>query len=181
MTLRTTLQRAIRPSTTRSTLILWAKSALNAVLFFSIFMIALPWLAHQLLPMPLPLPSGIRTGLAGVLAFMGIAVWLACLDTFSRHGRGTPLPADAPRRLVTTGLFRRVRNPIMAAELSVIWAEALYLAGLGVTLYAIAMTVTAHWMVVHIEEPELRERFGQSYADYCRDVPRWLPGWGRPK
>ncbi|MBW2388592.1 MAG: isoprenylcysteine carboxylmethyltransferase family protein [Deltaproteobacteria bacterium] len=181
MTLRTTLQRAIRPSTTRSTLVLWAKSALNAVLFFSIFMIALPWLAHQLLPMPLPLPSGIRTGLAGVLAFMGIAVWLACLDTFSRHGRGTPLPADAPRRLVTTGLFRRVRNPIMAAELAVIWAEALYLAGLGVTLYAIAMTVTAHWMVVHIEEPELRERFGQSYAEYCQSVPRWLPGPGRRK
>jgi protein-S-isoprenylcysteine O-methyltransferase Ste14 len=67
----------------------------------------------------------------------------------------------------------------MAAELSVIWAEALYLASLGSTLYAIAISVVAHVMVVHIEEPELRKRFGQSYSEYCRNVPRWLPNFGR--
>ena len=32
----------IRPSTTRSTIALWAKSLLNAALFFSVFMVALP-------------------------------------------------------------------------------------------------------------------------------------------
>ena len=69
----------------------------------------------------------------------------------------------------------------MAAELSVIWAEAIYLASLGVALYAIAISVVAHWMVVHIEEPELRERFGESYAEYCRSVPRWSPGLGRQR
>ena len=179
MKVRATLQRAIRPSTTRSTVALWAKSLLNAVLFFGVFMVALPWLAHRLLPLELPLPSGVRTWLAGVLALVGITAWIACLDTFSRHGRGTPLPADAPRHLVTTGLFRQIRNPIMAGELTVIWAEALYLASLGATLYALAISVVAHVMVVYIEEPELRKRFGQSYTDYCRDVPRWLPRPGR--
>jgi protein-S-isoprenylcysteine O-methyltransferase Ste14 len=179
MTVRAILQRAIRPSTTRSTVALWAKSLLNAVLFFGIFMVALPWLAHHLLPMKLPFPPGLRTWLAGVLAVVGVSAWIACLDSFSRHGRGTPLPADAPRHLVTTGLFRRMRNPIMAAEVTVIWAEALYLASLGVTLYAVAISVAAQVMVVHIEEPELRKRFGQSYAEYCRSVPRWLPRLGR--
>jgi len=179
VTVRATLQRAIRPSKTRSTVVLWTKSLLNAVLFFGIFMVVLPWLAHHLLPMKLLPPPSLRIWPAGVLAVMGIAAWIACLDTFSRHGRGTPLPADAPRHLVTTGLFRQMRNPIMAAELSVIWAEALYLASLGTTLYAISISVTAHLMVVHIEEPELRKRFGQSYAEYCRNVPRWLPRLGR--
>ncbi len=181
MTVRATLQRAIRPSTTRSTVALWAKSLLNAVLFFGIFMVALPWLAHHLLPMELPFPPGLRTWIAGILALVGITAWIVCLDTFSRHGRGTPLPADAPRHLVTTGLFRQMRNPIMAAELSVIWAEAMYLASLGVALYAIAISVGAHVMVVHIEEPELHKRFGQSYAEYCRNVPRWLPRLGRQR
>lgn len=175
MKLRATLQRAIRPSTTRSTVALWAKSLLNAVLFFGIFMVALPWLAHRLLPTELPFPSGLRSWLAGVLALSGVTVWIACLDSFSRHGRGTPLPADAPRQLVTTGLFRLLRNPIMAAEVCVIWAEALYVASLGVTLYAVAMSVMAHVMVVQVEEPELRRRFGESYAEYCRNVSRWLP------
>ena len=181
MAVREALQRAIRPSTTRSTVALWAKSLLNAVLFFGIFMVALPWLAHHLLPMKLPLPSGLRSWLASALALVGVTAWIACLDTFSRHGRGTPLSADAPRHLVTTGLFRQMRNPIMAAELSVIWAGALYLASLGATLYATAISVAAHVMVVHIEEPELRKRFGKSYAEYCRNVPRWLPRLGRQR
>ena len=179
MTLRATLQRMIRPSTTRSGVALWAKSLLNAVLFFGVFMVALPWLAHHLLPMQLPVPPGPRVWVAGVLALVGIGAWIACLDTFSRHGRGTPLPADAPRHLVTTGLFRQMRNPIMAAEISVIWGAAVYLASLGTALYAIAISIAAHLLVVHIEEPELLKRFGQSYADYCRNVPRWLPKLGR--
>ncbi len=181
MSLRATLQGAIRPSTTRSTTALWAKSLLNAVLFFAIFMIALPWLAHQVLPVALPVPAVLRTWLAGALALVGVTAWIACLDTFSRHGRGTPLPADAPRHLVTTGLFGRLRNPIMAAELLVIWAEALYLSSWGVTLYAIAINIAAHVMVVHIEEPELRKRFGESYEEYCRNVPRWLPSLRRQR
>ena len=181
MTFRATLQRMIRPSTTRSAVALWAKSLLNAVLFFGVFMVALPWLAHHLLPMQLPVPPGPRTWVAGVLALVGISAWIACLDTFSRHGRGTPLPADAPRHLVTTGLFRRVRNPIMAAEICVIWGAAVYLASLGTALYAIAISIAAHLLVVHIEEPELRKRFGQSYAEYCRNVPRWLPKLGRQR
>jgi protein-S-isoprenylcysteine O-methyltransferase Ste14 len=175
MTMWATLQRAIRPSTTRGTAALWAKSLLNAVLFFGIFMVALPWLAHRLLPMGLPFPVALRTFVAGALAFAGITAWIACLDTFSRRGRGTPLPADAPRLLVTGGLFGQMRNPIMAAELSVIWAAALHLASLGTTLYAIAISVGAHVMVAHVEEPELRKRFGESYEEYCRRVPRWLP------
>jgi len=175
MTLRASLHRAIRPSTTRNTVAIWAKSLLNAVLFFCIFMVAMPWLAHRVLPITLPIPPTLGAWLAGALALAGIAAWAACLDSFSRKGRGTPLPADAPRHLVTTGLFRHTRNPIMAAELAVIWAEAIYLASLGTTLYALLISVAAHLLVVHVEEPELRERFGQSYEDYCRSVPRWLP------
>jgi protein-S-isoprenylcysteine O-methyltransferase Ste14 len=179
MTLRSSLHGMIRPSTTRSTAALWAKSLLNAVLFFAIFMLALPWFAHHLLPAALPIDMDLRIWPAGVLALVGIAVWIACLDVFSRRGRGTPLPADAPRHLVTTGLFAVVRNPIMAAELLVIWGIALYIASWGVALYAIAISVAAHVMVVYIEEPELRQRFGESYEEYCRNVPRWFPGRGK--
>jgi len=181
MTVRTTLERAIRPSTTQSTGALWAKSLLNAALFFSIFMLALPWLADHLLPATLRLPAALRIWLAGSLALIGVTAWIACLDTFSRRGRGTPLPADAPRNLVTTGLFGWIRNPIMLAELLVIWAEALYLSSVGVMLYAIAISVVAHLLVVHVEEPELRKRFGESYETYCRTVPRWLPGLRHPR
>jgi protein-S-isoprenylcysteine O-methyltransferase Ste14 len=61
------------------------------------------------------------------------------------------------------------------AELLVIWGVALHLASLGPLLYAAAISLLAHLLVVHVEEPELRSRFGEPYDVYRRDVPRWLP------
>ena len=165
----------IRPSSTRSSLALWAKSLLNALLFFGIFMVLLPWGSHQLLPASLPLPAGVRTWLGAILFIAGLGLWIPCLDAFSRHGKGTPLSLDAPRNLVTSGLFGLVRNPIMVGELMVIWGEAVYFAGAGILVYASVMSVAGHLMVVYVEEPELRQRFGESYQAYCRSVPRWLP------
>ena len=165
----------IRPSTTQSTLALWTKSVLNAVLFFGIFMVALPAAAHWLLPTAVPIPSLIGITVGGALFAGGCAVWFYCLGVFSSRGRGTPFPLDAPRHLVTTGPYAAVRNPIMAGELAVIWGEAVYCASLGVLLYAAVLTLLGHLAVVYIEEPELHQRFGESYAAYCRRVPRWLP------
>lgn len=165
-----------RPSTTQSTPLIWAKSLLNAGLFFAVVMVALPWAAHRLLPAPLPVPAPLRTWGGGALFITGLAIWLVCLDAFSRRGRGTPLPLDAPQHLVSDGPFGVIRNPIIAAELMVIWGEALWFASAGFAGYAVLVTLVAHWIVVRVEEPELRERFGESYQAYCRKVPRWIPG-----
>jgi len=164
-----------RPSTTESTVALCGKSLLDALFFFGVFMVALPWLAHTVWPANLPVPFAIGIWGGGSLFAVGIAGWIACLDAFSRQGRGTPLPTDAPSRLVTNGLFSVVRNPIIASELLVIWGEALFVASAGIALYAVAVTVCAHLIVVRVEEPVLRERFGESYEVYCQSVPRWFP------
>ncbi len=100
---------------------------------------------------------------------------MASINAFVQQGRGTPLPADAPDRLVSMGLFRIVRNPMIASEVMVIWGEALYVASVGLALYGVVITVAAHLVVVRVEEPVLRKRFGDSYEVYCRNVPRWFP------
>ncbi len=164
-----------RPSTTEDTRALWTKSLLNALLFFGIFMVALPWLAHTFLPLNLPVPSGLGVWGGGGFLVIGLVGWVASIDAFVQQGRGTPLPAQAPGRLVSKGLFRIVRNPMIASELMVIWGEALYLASVGSALYGVAITMVAHLVVVRVEEPVLRKRFGDSYEVYCRNVPRWFP------
>jgi protein-S-isoprenylcysteine O-methyltransferase Ste14 len=63
----------------------------------------------------------------------------------------------------------------MAAELAFIWGEALYFGSFGILAYAAAVTLAAHLLVTRVEEPELRERFGEQFEAYCRRVPRWLP------
>jgi protein-S-isoprenylcysteine O-methyltransferase Ste14 len=177
--MRDSRRRWIRPSTTRSASALWAKSLLNAGLFFAIFMVLLPWCAAWLVPVSLPLPRPLGLGVGALLVVAGLAIWGRCLAVFSRSAEGTPFPLDAPRRLATTGPFTRVRNPIMLGELAVIWGGALGFANLGIVSYAALMSVAAHLGVVYVEEPELRERFGEQYEAYASRVPRWLPRIGR--
>jgi protein-S-isoprenylcysteine O-methyltransferase Ste14 len=167
--------RWIRPSTTRSPAALWAKSLLNAGLFFAIFLALLPWGAHRLIGVSLPLPAGLGHWAGGVLFVGGVALWLRCLAVFSREAEGTPFPLDAPRNLATTGPFAVVRNPIMLGEVAAIWGEALWFASLGLLIYAALISVAAHRIVVSVEERELRQRFGEQYDAYARRVPRWLP------
>lgn len=173
--------RALRgkPSTTESTGALWAKSAVNVLLFAAVFMVALPWAGHRLLPQPVPVPPLLGTWVAGALFAVGVVLWVGSAEAFSRRGRGTPAPNDAPRFLVTDGLHGILRNPLIAGEVMVIWAEALWFGSAGVFAAAALFTAFAHWVVVRVEEPGLRKRFGESYEAYCRRVPRWLPGLRR--
>ena len=167
--------RLIRPSTTRDTSALWMKALFNAAAFFAVFLAALPWLFHRAIGGALPL-HGIFSRVLGVILFAAaVLVWYWCLVAFVRQGRGTPFPLDAPRHLVTTGPYAIIRNPIMATEAAVTWAEVLYFGSLGVLVYAVLVSVLAHVVVVKVEEPELRARIGDAYAEYCARVPRWLP------
>ncbi len=164
-----------RPSKTESIVWLWVKSLLNAVLFFALFMVLLPWGAAHAWASPVSL-GGVWGRIAGAtLLLWGLVLWCWCLDVFSRKGRGTPFPLDAPRLLVTSGPFAFVRNPLIGGELLVIWGEAMYFAKAGILFYAVLATLVAHLVVVYGEEPDLKRRFGREYEEYCRRVPRWFP------
>lgn len=91
---------------------------------------------------------------------------------------GTPeLDAEAPGELITDGVFSRSRNPryvnLMVAMLG--FALVLNYPALYVVL---ALCVPGLYVIVLLEERELRGRFGEQYEDYCRRVPRFLPRQG---
>ncbi len=110
----------------------------------------------------------------GVIA-VGAALYLWCVWLFATVGRGTPGPWDAPRRLVAAGPYRWVRNPIYVAALLVVLGEAGLFLSLSLLVYAGAMGIVCHLFVVGYEERTLRRRFGDTYTEYLRTVPRWIP------
>jgi protein-S-isoprenylcysteine O-methyltransferase Ste14 len=77
-------------------------------------------------------------------------------------------------RLVTEGIYARVRNPRYAEFLVFVLAYVAFANYLG-TWVLYALTFPAVHAVVLLEERELRDRFGTEYEEYCRRVPRYIP------
>jgi len=110
-----------------------------------------------------------------ILIAPGLALYVICVRAFAVVGRGTPGPWDAPRRVVTVGPYRWVRNPIYLSALMVVIGEAWLFLSWSLVVYAAVMAVCFHLFVIAYEEPHLRREFGASYDDYAQRVHRWVP------
>ena len=137
---------------------------------------AVGFLAQHFFPMPLfPKVVGHLLALVCVLPAAIQAVWaLVCF----RLVRTSPLPIKPSTKLVTTGPYRFVRNPMyvsvgllyagLALWFQIVWALIL----LPVTIAIV------HFFIIPPEERYLEQKFGKEYLDYKARVPRWLPRLG---
>jgi protein-S-isoprenylcysteine O-methyltransferase Ste14 len=115
--------------------------------------------------------------IAAVPSVLGFAVALRCIWDFGWTGRGTPVPAAPPQKLVVVGFYRYVRNP-MYVGFFMGWLGLWTVFGRAnrTALIVALVAVTAIALFVPLyEEPTLRKLFGPQYQEYCRNVPRWLP------
>ena len=117
------------------------------------------------------LPALVQVGL--VLAAPG----LLAMREFAERGGGTPYPWDPPRRLVTTGPYAYVANPM---QLSAVLLLAL-LAAAARSWSLAAATATAVAFSASIarfhERQDLADRFGPAWYAYRRHVRDWFPRW----
>mgnify|MGYP001335172745 CR=1 FL=1 len=104
-----------------------------------------------------------------VLAGEAIRLWAA---GYIKKYRVSEVQAD---ELVTAGPYAYVRNPLY-------WGN--FLIGLGFAVIAdwwpayvlfLAVYLYIYSSVIPLEEAYLRETFGQSYDEYARSVPRFIP------
>ena len=148
-----------------------ARALIVAPLFVSLWMYFVPrWIAGaQAFNNP--------RALGWIVVAIGAAIGLPCVWEFAWRGLGTPAPFDPPRKLVISGPYRFVRNPMYFGMGLVLIGEAIVfpnitLLMLGLTA-ALFLFVTA--FVIVYEEPTLRRTFGADYEAYCRAVRRWIP------
>ena len=131
--------------------------------------------------LPLILARGQSANLGLTLPFslgffaVATAIYLWSVWNFATRGRGTPLPTDAPKRLVIQGHYLYTRNPMYLALFTALLGWLLLYQSLGLLLYTLAVAVAVSLFVVRYEEPHLQREFGADYDAYKAKVPRWLP------
>jgi protein-S-isoprenylcysteine O-methyltransferase Ste14 len=94
---------------------------------------------------------------------------------FAFKGQGTPVPIDLPQKLVVTGFYRWVRNPMYVGVFCILLGYLMWFQSMGLLLYFGGLVLAIHLLVVCYEEPTLEQRFGEEYRTYCQSVPRWFP------
>ena len=145
-------------------------------LFVALLLVYLP--ARLLSPAGIARPAAM--GAAQLLGLMlvtaGAAFTLWAVVSFALVGRGTPAPFDPPRRLVISGPYRWVRNPIYLGAGVAMAGASLYYGSWGLLVYDSVFLLATHVLVIGYEEPALGKEFGEEYQAYRARVRRWVPG-----
>ena len=136
-------------------------------------------LVDKPLPIQLLMPKPVTLSISVPLLTIGGIMVLWTYYRFFK-ARGTPIPVEPPKNLVTTGLYAYVRNPMHLG-----WF--IFLFGLGVFLnsFSLIFIFTPLFILVHvfyvrtIEEKELEKKFGEQYLEYKESVPMFIPRFRR--
>ena len=145
-----------------------------------VFVLASLWL-DKLLSVHLLFSPPTNLFLAVPILVIGATVALGTIYSFIR-ARGSPVPLNPPKKLLTTGLYSQIRNPMLLG-----WIIMLF--GLGILLNSISLIFifTPLFILVNIlylktiEEKEMEKKFGEQYLKYKESVPMFIPRFGKRK
>jgi len=126
-----------------------------------------PWLHFS--------PSAWTIGLSVVIMIVGATFSLWTVVQFFL-ARGTPVPVNPPPKLITSGLYSYVRNPMAMGLLILLIGLGILLGSLPLTLFFGPLFVATYgFFIKAVEEKELEMRFGQEYLEYKKRVPMFIP------
>lgn len=77
--------------------------------------------------------------------------------------------------MVVEGPLRYVRNPMLVGVNFILLALAFTLGNENILLWCIFFVALNTVYFIKKEEPDLVNRFGDDYVEYCKHVNRWLP------
>jgi protein-S-isoprenylcysteine O-methyltransferase Ste14 len=130
---------------------------------------------QRVLPISIPSPSiawVIRTT-GFVFIGVGIVVAFSALGIF-RTKKTTTVPHETPSTLVISGPYRFTRNPMYVG----LTLEYLGVAGARLDIWPVIvlplLLAYINFLVIPVEEQNLRAVFGDAYQQYGARVGRWL-------
>lgn len=108
-------------------------------------------------------------------ALMGIGVIALAVMRFVRFQTTVnPLAPEEASTLVQDGIFAYTRNPMYLGMALILFSLVLYGGHSIAMVWLLLFVLYIHVFQILPEERVMREKFGEEYDAYCRDVRRWL-------
>ena len=90
---------------------------------------------------------------SGILPIIiGVIIYFWCSFSFVFSGKGTPIHSMPPKKLVITGLYRFVRNPMYIGAFLVLVGEVLLFQSKDLLLYFLVIFAVINLFVIFVEE-----------------------------
>ena len=158
------------------------KTVLAALVLHGVFTVGIPVLIVRSTvgSSLLEVDIGHARWLGAVLGGFGIHLYLWAAVRLLRR-RTSAIPGVAPTVLVTDGWYARTRHPLLFGVILILLGEAVFFSSPWLLAYALGYWLWLTVFVVVREEPELGRTFGDAFAAYRRDVPRWIPRGRHPQ
>jgi len=147
-----------------------------AVLPFMVTVVIPIWLMARYETPVVPGAALMLLPIMGVITIgLGLFLFAHSLGRFATEGEGTLAPWDPPRKLVVRGPYRFVRNPMISGVILILIGETMLFQSPALGAWALTFFAINAVVIPLIEEPQLRDRFGEAYIEYCNHVPRLIP------
>ena len=102
---------------------------------------------------------------------------LSAVQLFVVYGKGTPVPLDPTKRLVRTGIFSYVTNPMQICSAATWILTGVALGSVWVASAALMAWIFVAGMVRWHNRNDLLRRFPEDWLTYRANVPEWIPNW----
>lgn len=150
---------------------------ITGVLYLSLIVsfVLLSFIADKSLGLPKAIFRPWST-IAGIcLIVSGLFLMVLSILYFLR-ARGTPVPLSPPPKLVATGPYRFVRNPMLTGIFMQLFGLGAFLGSLSLVFVFTPLFIIINvWELKKVEEPELVKRLGPAYEEYRKRVPMFFP------
>jgi protein-S-isoprenylcysteine O-methyltransferase Ste14 len=90
--------------------------------------------------------------------------------------KGTPVPINPPPKLVTTGPYAHLRNPMITGMFILLFGLGILFNSASLVFIFTPLFILLNVLELKtIEEPELEKRLGEKYLEYKKKVPMFIP------
>jgi len=160
----------------------WLLTPIGGLVFlgFVLFLVLLALYVDHLLSLPKFLPHVFHFILSLPLLVIGLFLMGWSLIHFFKV-KGTPVPFNPPPKLVRSGPYAFVRNPMLSGVFFLLFGLGFALESLSLILVFTPLLILFNVLELKIvEEPELEKRLGEEYLEYKKETPMFFP-WKRFK